>query len=100
MVKSKEKLLEIQKIQRKLDLIRKSYSVNIEVDVEESVEFYKVLKYQLGMFVEKTLQEVIAFRKAIADNRKKYLAERERKLKDELNQMWKEYHKLEKGCKV
>ncbi len=91
-----KKLLEIQKIQRKLDLIRKSYSVNIEVDVEESVEFYKVLKYQLGMFVEKTLQEVIAFRKAIADNRKKYLADRERRLKDDLDRIHKEHYELER----
>ncbi len=93
--KISKKLLEIQKIQRKLDLLQESYSVNIEVDIRESIKFYNMLNAQLGNFLKKTLDEVIRFRKAIADNRKKYLAERERELKDKLNELWNEYYKLE-----
>ena len=90
---------EIQRLQRKLDLIQESYSVNIEVDIRESTEFYNMLNAQLGSFLKKTLDEVIRFRKAIADNRKKYLAERERDLKDKLNELWKEYYRLEEKRK-
>jgi len=90
-----EKLLEIQDVQRKLDLIRQSYNVTIEVDIEESTRFYEILSKEIGQFLRKTLSEVISFRKRVAENRKKYLADRELELKETLRKLWKEYHKLE-----
>jgi len=92
-------LSEIQRLQRKLDLIQESYSIRIEVDIGESTKFYNMLNAQLGNFLKKTVDEVIKFRKAIADNRKKYLAERERDLKGKLNELWNEYYKLEEKRK-
>ncbi|GAB6888940.1 DUF2326 domain-containing protein [Desulfothermus okinawensis JCM 13304] len=97
--KISKKLLEIQKIQRKLDSIQESYAVNVEVDIKESTKFYSMLNAQLGAFLKKNLEEVIKFRKAIANNRKKYLAERERELKDKLNELWKDYYELEEERK-
>jgi len=91
-----KKLVEIQQLQKKLDLIQESYSVRIEVDIDEAVKFYNILSTQLGGLLKKTLEDIINFRKAIADNRRKYLAEREREIKDNLNKAWEDYRKLEK----
>jgi len=89
------KLSKIQDIQRKLDLIRESYSVTLEVDIEESIKFYNILNKQIGQFLKKNLEDIISFRKAIAENRKKYLADRELELKQKLSELWKQYYKLE-----
>lgn len=94
-----EKLSEIQKLKRKLNLIQESYLISIEVDIEESTKFYRKLASQLGTFIKKNLEDVIEFRKTVANNRKKYLAERERELGDRIKELWRDYEKLEKERK-
>lgn len=93
--KISELLARIHKVKRELEYIRESYKVKIEIDIEETVNYYKRLKRDLGDFIKKSLEEVIAFRKRLADNRKKFLAQKEKELSDELDRLWSKYKDLE-----
>jgi len=88
-------LPKIQELKRKLEYIQESYQVEIEIDIEETAAYYERLERELGKFIKKSLQDIINFRKSLAENRKKYLSRKEKELNEELNRLWKEYHQLE-----
>ena len=89
-------LVKIQKLEKNLSYIRESYSVNIEIDPDETTRYYEILQKELGNFLKKNLEDIIAFRKAISENRKKYLISKEQEIENELRNLWKKYYKLEK----
>ncbi len=91
-----KKLVKIQKLEKNLSYIRESYNVNIEIDVNETTKYYEILKKELGEFLKKNLEDIIQFRKAISENRRKYLISKEQEIENELKKLWKEYYKLEK----
>lgn len=78
-------------LERHLD----SYRVVIEVDVARIAHLYREYSQQLGEFVQKTLDEVIRFRQQIAENRRRFLAERERDLRIAIEGVLKEISFLE-----
>lgn len=84
---------------RRLEHLRQSYNLKVEVDVAEVKQAFSDFKQTLGDFVEKTLDEVIAFRKDIAANRKKFLAEREKTLTTQIDDCEKQVGKLEERRK-
>jgi len=85
----------IQELKRKLEYIQESYQIEIEVDIEETARYYEKLQRELGRFIRRSLEDIINFRKSLAENRKKYLSRKEKELKEELNRLWKEYYQLE-----
>ena len=72
-----------------------SYDVEIEVDVHKVVRLYQEVSHHLGEFVQKTLDEVIEFRHQIADNRRRFLADKEAEVKAAIDDALREISQLE-----
>ena len=73
-----------------------SYRVEIEVSVEKVKALYEDVNREIGTFVEKTLDEVIQFRREIAENRKRFLTDKERELEDAIAQVMSDITALER----
>lgn len=83
-----------------LEKYKESYSINLEVSISEVQALYKEIDSELANFVKKTLQDVVDFRSQIANNRKKFLADRERELKDAISKLIQEITVLENKRKT
>lgn len=81
---------------RKLEKLKKSYKGTNDVDVEQIKKLYNETLASFGDFVKKSLDEVIAFKRNLLRNRKKYLIEEENKLEKIISGTLKELKKLEK----
>jgi len=79
-----EKMRSFAALKRRLAHLEQSYALNVNLDVEHVTRLYGELDAELASFVRKRLDEVITFRQDIAANRKKFLIERERGIRDEL----------------
>lgn len=77
-----ERLSTYHALRAALERHEESYQVVIEVDADRIASLYRDYSQQLGDLVRKTLKEVVDFRKQIAANRQRFLAERERELRD------------------
>jgi uncharacterized protein YydD (DUF2326 family) len=82
-------------LDKKLDNCRKSYKLDLEIDIKKVERLYKEIDVQIGEFVKKSLEDVINFRKEISDNRKRFLSERERELSNEINGIYDKISTLE-----
>lgn len=86
--------------QRKLDEYKRSYEFDIEFDKERVIKTYKELKQIVGDLVSKQLEEVILFRKKLAENRKKFLVKKELELTNETEKLNKSISSLESKRKL
>lgn len=75
-----EKLHVYDSYNKTLNRYQESYSMRIEVDLDKIKSLYESFNQELGAFVKQTLDEVIQFRQQIADNRQRFLVDREREL--------------------
>ena len=90
-----KKLGEIHVLNKKLEAYRESYEIKIEIDIQRVTEIYREVNKKLGDFVENTLQEVIDFRKKIAEGRKRFLQKREKELNQAIQKLTEEISLLE-----
>jgi uncharacterized protein YydD (DUF2326 family) len=79
-----------------LERYAESYRVEIEVSVEKVRALYEDVDRDLGTFVEKTLDEVIQFRREIAENRRRFLTDKERELEGAISQVMSDITALER----
>lgn len=84
---------------RRLSELEKSYQLRVDVDIERVRLLYGSLQEELADFIAKKLDEVIDFRKSIVANRKKFLIEREQRLREELSESESNVKELEKTRK-
>lgn len=88
-------MLRFNALQRKLSELEKSYQLQIDVDVERVRRLYASLQEELAEHVARKLDEVIEFRKAIVANRKKFLIEREQRLRSDISEIEFKVRELE-----
>lgn len=77
-------LSKITLYQRKLNDYRKSYEYEIEIDQNKIVQQYSEVNTIFGKLVKKSIDDVISFRKGLAENRKRFLKKREDNLSKEI----------------
>lgn len=94
-----EKLKIYHSYNKTLAHYQNSYDLNLEIDIERVKAIYSSLNEELGKFVQATLAEVLEFRRQISENRKKFLADREKKLEQAINLTLKEIIELEERRK-
>ena len=82
-------------LRKRLESYQESYRLRLEVNVEKVKSLYSEVNAELAQFVDRTLDEVIQFRKSIAESRKKFLVERERLLQAEIGQTLKDISEME-----
>jgi len=90
-----QKLKFYNALKRKLDEYQKSYELNLEVNLEQIKRLYSSINNDLSHFVKQTLDDVISFRREIADNRKKFLMKRETELNSAINNILDDISALE-----
>jgi len=71
-------------LERKLDEYKKSYEYEIEIDEGKIAKMYTEVGEIFGEIVKKNLDEVIKFRKGLAENRERFLEERELGINNEI----------------
>jgi len=90
-----QKLASYNVLRRKLEDYQKSYTFELDIDVERVKELYYEINKELANFVKQTLDEVISFRKEIIENRRKFLIKRETELNKSINVILNDISKLE-----
>lgn len=90
-----ERLNAYHAFRKTLNRYRESYEIEIEVNLAQIQNLYNELNREMGTFIQATLSEVIEFREQIAENRRRYLAEKERELNSAMTDLLKEISKLE-----
>lgn len=92
-------MMKFNSLNRRLSELEKSYRLRIDVDVERVRRLYASLQEELADYVAKRLDEVIEFRKSIVANRKKFLIEREQRLRSEISDVEGTVRELETNRK-
>ena len=82
-------------LDKKLENCRRSHKIELEIDIRKVEKLYREINTQIGDFVKRSLEDVMNFRKEIADNRKRFLSERERELTKEINSIYGKIAQLE-----
>ena len=67
--------------------IQESLEVNVDIDSKKIYDLYSALNSEFSLFIKKSLDEVISFRREISSNRSKFLIEREAQYKNRLNKI-------------
>jgi len=75
----------LHRLNMKLEKIQNSLEIKIEIDVERIKEIYDRINESLGEYVNKTLNDVIDFRKKIAINRERHLSNEVSELKNNIS---------------
>jgi len=88
-------LSKLNMTEKKLDEYRRSYLIEIEIDKNKVVSMYGQVKKVFGEIIEKELEEVISFRKNLLLNRKKFLAEKEIEMNNEIKDITEKISSLE-----
>ena len=83
-------------LERKLNDYQDVYRFTLEIDLDKVKRIYNDIDRNVGEFVKRSLEEVIQFRRAIAENRKKFLVEKERELKESIELILEKISDLEK----
>lgn len=86
-------------VNRRLSELEKSYQLRVDVDVERVRLLYGALQEELADFIASKLDDVIEFRRSIVANRKKFLIEREQRLRQELSESEANVKELEETRK-
>lgn len=81
--------------ERRLEEYRKSYEYKVEFDRNRVIKMYSELSQSVGEIVKKNLEEVVEFRKRLAENRKKFLREKELETIQEIDKIRREISTLE-----
>ena len=89
-------LRKLTPIERKLAEYRKSYKYEIEINAKKISQLYSEVKIVFGDAVRKQLDEVVSFRKKLAENRKRFLSSRETVLLTEIEELKNKISSLEK----
>ncbi len=89
------KLTDFNSLDRKLNKIRESYNGNQDIETSEIRKIYNEVIDNFGNQVAKTLDEVIDFKNNILENRKKYLLQKEEKLKTAIEEVLNDISNLE-----
>lgn len=74
-------------LQRKLDEYKKSYEYEIEVDENKIVKLYSEAGKIFGDIIKKNLDDVVSFRKKLAENREKFLKKKETEINEEIDDL-------------
>lgn len=82
-------------LQRKLNEYKKSYEFEVEVDKDQVAKLYDEVKDVFGGIIKKNLDEVILFRKKLAENRELFLRDKELELKSEIDSIRSKISSLE-----
>lgn len=82
-------------VQRRLNEYRKSYEFEIEIDSNKASRLYSEVRTVFGEAVKKQLDDVIQFRKKLAENRKKFLIGKETELSTEIEAITGKISELE-----
>lgn len=91
-----KKLMEYSSLDNKLQKCKKAIEVTIEIDIDHVTDIYNEIDKQIGNYVKHTLEDIINFRKNIAENRKKFVAEKINKIEEELKKISQELKELDK----
>lgn len=87
-------------IENKLSEIKKSLSMGVEFDLRRVSNLYNEFNKDFSTFIVKSLDEVLAFRSDLVQNRKKFLFEREFHYNKELTELQNEIELLENKKKT
>jgi uncharacterized protein YydD (DUF2326 family) len=82
-------------VRRRLSHLQKSYELKLDVDIERVHRLYADIQGELAEFVQRKLEEIVAFRKDIVANRKKFLVEREAGLRSQIAEIEGDVKRLE-----
>jgi len=82
-------------MRNRLEVIRSAYDVDYSVDDKRVVRLYRQVNEEFSNVIKRKLEEVIRFRVKLAENRKKFLAERETELSQEIEKISKCISELE-----
>jgi uncharacterized protein YydD (DUF2326 family) len=94
--KSVSEKLKIRKsLLREKENYDKSSKINLNADIQKVEKIYRQINEELSKVVAKKLNEVVAFRKEIVENRRLFLKERQSVIESELNILSMEIVKLE-----
>lgn len=75
--------------------IQNSYKLDLSVDLNKVRRIYNELKNGLGEIIVRPIDDVVLFRKEIAENRRTFLAVKEKEIKDTIDRTVKEISVLE-----
>ncbi len=89
-------LNQLTPIEKRLNVYRKSYEYEIEIDTKKIANIYSEVKVIFGDAVKKQLDDVVSFRKKLAENRKKFLANKEIELSAKIEDLKKRISAFEK----
>lgn len=89
-------LRKLTPIEKRLSEYRKSYEYEIEIDPKKITKLYSEVKVVFGDAVKKQIEEVLSFRKKLAENRKKFLSGKEVVLSNEIEELKSKIVSLEK----
>ncbi|NOQ26429.1 MAG: DUF2326 domain-containing protein [Bacteroidales bacterium] len=89
------KLSEYNSLDIKLSKIKASYNINQNVETQEIRKIYNEVIENFGNLVAKTVDEVIAFKNNILENRKKYLVQKEDILQKAIDEILNDISNLE-----
>ncbi len=88
-------LIKLTSLKRKLNEYKKSYEYEIEIDTEQIAKQYSEIKDTFGGVVKNKLDDVIAFRKKLAENRQIFLKDKEAELNQEIKDISSQISSLE-----
>ena len=89
-------LNQLTPIEKSLSEYKKSYEYEIEIDTRKISKLYSEVKIVFGEAVKKQLDDVVSFRKRLAENRKKFLANKEIELSAKIEELKKQIAAFEK----
>lgn len=90
-----EKLRQINLFNRQLNEYKQSYEYEIEIDRDKISRIYGEIRKVFGDTVRKTVDEVFAFRKQIAEGRERFLKSKEVELTTEIDKLTSSISSLE-----
>lgn len=89
-------LRKLTPIEKKLAEYHKSYEYEIEIDSKKISRLYSEVKEVFGDAVKKQLDDIVSFRKKLAENRKRFLSSRETSLSTEIEELKNKISVIEK----
>jgi len=89
-------LNQLTPIEKRLSDYKKSYAYEIEIDTRKIAKLYSEVKTVFGEAVKKQLDDVVSFRKKLAENRKKFLTGKEIELSAKIEELKKQISSFEK----
>lgn len=93
-------LTKLTSFQRKLNEYKRSYEYEIEIDENKIVKLYGEVRKVFGDIVKKNIDDIMKFRKGLAENRERFLKERELVINKEIENIGTQLSSLEEKRSV